>query len=528
MNLIFHDLGDSKVEEYQKSFIFAFVDQDIRNEVFRLGGQVFHRAQFLFLMREAIEHCADRPIEEFQGYLSSGIGELCLMANDHVHRSLYMQGQAAAPDDLLTLIADFIPIMEAHEFRNPMLRIARIHKMIRDLAPIYRDSNVFFDIPALFENATSVPLQTFEALMVGLLAHMVELTKSLLQEQAPKGIPISAFDSYGLSPSARDAFFSLISASCDEFREKHTKSHIGLPYDYTIIRDRPYLAMSGYVTPLDLSMALEKFESTIFWRAIRSLGNKEGNNLIAFWGRLFEDYIVWLLTESLDGRHNVLVSDPRYIDNHDQVSDAIVLCGSTAIFIECKGNVVSGNSKYSGDPKKLGEEIEAKFIEPQGIRQLVSGIKNVFARPARRVDGVTLDHIGCVIPLLITWDDLGDSICVNAYLNRRFSEIAKEEALISSLGASVRCLPLQSVCADTIEKISPHLKHTRLAFILSERLRADPTLRANFFNYPISGLRPENSTDIPLLRGLLMEISQLVPKVLNLSPDGKASGSGPS
>jgi hypothetical protein len=519
MNLTLFGPEHDKIEALQNDFVNRFIAEDIQDEVRRLGGQVFHRAQLLFLMCEAIQYCPDRPSEEFHTYLSTEIGDLCLMANDHVHLTITEPAQTPTMDRL-TLILNFIPIVEAHAYRNPLLKLARVRKMTADIAPLYENSKSFFDLPEEFQKATGISLQTFEALMAASITITASTNKTELHGYVPKPISISIFDRYGLDSEMRDSFFRLISASTDEFREKCKQSPSRLLYDHTILRDRPYLASQGYIRPLDHSLILEKFESTIFWKIIRNLPRGEGNRLLSFWGKLFEGYITWLLEISVDGMHNALFPDPRYCDKtNDQVCDAIITCGQTAIFLECKANVISSGSKYSSDPSRLGQELELKFVgtsaDPKGVRQLVSAIKSTLASPARRALGLDLDNIGCVIPLLVTKDDLGDGIGVNAYLSERFAEIGAEENLSRSLGPRIRCLPLQSICADVLEKISPHLKRTRFAAILAERMKMDPTLRAPFFNYENGELRPGMDT-IPALRAVLSQVSQLVPRVLDV------------
>ena len=44
-----------------------------------------------------------------------------------------------------------------------------MHKIMNDLAPARSSESAYFDVAALFQEAAGLPLQIFEALMIGIL-----------------------------------------------------------------------------------------------------------------------------------------------------------------------------------------------------------------------------------------------------------------------------------------------------------------------------------------------------------------------
>jgi hypothetical protein len=59
-------------------------------------------------------------------------------------------------------MSDFIPVTEANELKFDMASISRVHKLVHDIAPARRGTAPFFDVPALFEEASGIPLLTYE------------------------------------------------------------------------------------------------------------------------------------------------------------------------------------------------------------------------------------------------------------------------------------------------------------------------------------------------------------------------------
>jgi hypothetical protein len=419
------------------------------------------------------------------------------MANDHVSSNA-SPGETET-DELLAHISDFIPVVEANELKFEFACAPRMHKMVSDLAPAHAGGAEFFDIADEFERSSGLPLDIFEMLMLCIFPRVLFSAMDLAKQSTNYGVPLSYFDQTKVQPKHRDAFFRLVSRSAIEFKEKLSKRP-PLLSDFTVIRDMPFLTDGNHLVPLDTTFCIEKSESAVFWSIYTRLPENKKIEFSAFWAKLFEDYIGWLLSQSVDNRINRFYATPRYkYGNHDEVCDGIVICGATAIFIECKGGMVRGDAKYGGDPQILKEELEKKYVKPPGVYQLAKAITIALNRPdTPTIEGLDLSGIKVVMPLLIIRDDIGDAFFVNSYLNQRFSEAKRELGLSTDISPTY-CSSLFCVSVDVIEKLTPYLIDTRLADILAQRYIADPLLRAPFFLKPNSALSSKGADRPPIL-----------------------------
>ena len=355
--------------------------------------------------------------------------------------------------------------------------------------------------------------------MVGVFTRLVNVDAAL-KDATQFGMSSTFFSQTPVPQAQIDLFFSFISATPNEYAsELSTRSP--LPNDFRVIRDKPLARIGHHCFPLDAHAGIEKFDSAVYWSILNHLPEEQKNAFQSFWGQIFEDYVIWLLANSIDGRLNRLYPNPRYADNPgQQVCDAILICDRTAILIEIKGNIITSEGKYSGNIESLRTELERKYVGTQknkkGVLQLIAAIQATCSNEyLRHIEGVDLAHIVTVIPLLITRDDLGGYMGVNAYLNARYKELLARPHYSKSV-TSLLCL-----CADTIEKLSPYLSDTALSEFLSWRLRSDKQLRAPFFarNCPILEKRDlgNGNRQPTLLRDATFTVSGSAKRVLNLT-----------
>jgi hypothetical protein len=128
----------------------------------------------------------------------------------------------------------------------------------------------------------------------------------------------------------------------------------------------------------------------------------------------------------------------------------------------------------------LKKEIEEKFIHTDerevGIGQLARRIEQAFNRKLpRRIEGLDLSGVGKVFPVLVTRDDIGAALVMNAYLAFRFRELFHRKAV------SVTVTPPFSLSAQDVEMICGYLKEASFADLLEERYRNDRNLLSTFW-----------------------------------------------
>jgi hypothetical protein len=481
-------LTGNSSEAAQKAAIEAFFPKPLASQIVAGGGVVFHRHQLLFLMQEVIKHCPDLGPPRPDSIQMGQLGQVFLMANEQLFSPAQPSG--SAHDELLRLILDFLPISEANLFTSGLLKIARSHLMVMKFAEARRGAPGSFDIPALFYEATGVRFKTFEALMFGVFTRLVNVQQAS-KDPREFGIPVAYFDKLPIETTEISAFFRAISATPEEYAAGLLAS-APRPNDFRVIRDKPLLRIAGHCFPLDAHSGFEKFETSVYWSILGHLPDERKKSFPSFWGTIFEDYVLWLLAESVDAQLNRLHSNPKYAhDAQREVCDAIVVCGRTAIFIEIKGNTITSEGKYGSDVDRLRNELEKKYVGTEdnrkGVRQLAAAIHKTCSRAgADAVGGVDLNSISTVIPVLITRDDIGGYFVVNAYLNARFKELMGRTRYQKSI------TPCVCMCSDTLEKLTPYFCDTSFADILSSRIRNDKTLRAPFFARIGSVLRRKN------------------------------------
>ena len=198
------------------------------------------------------------------------------------------------------------------------------------------------------------------------------------------------------------------------------------------------------------------------------------------WGLAFERYVNWLIAESVDESLNRIYPNPKFSDTGEEVCDALLLCGDSALFIESKGATFTAEAKYGTDPIVLREEIEEKFIQAEGqkkgVGQLAARIEEVFSRRRpRRIEGLSISKVNKVFPVLITRDDIGAALVMNAYLASRFRELFNRKSV------SVTVTPPFSISSQDLEMICGYLRQASFADLLEERYRNDKALGSNFW-----------------------------------------------
>lgn len=503
----------------QRALIRQLFDEDTARKTLEYAAKhqrsitVFHRKQCLFILREAMRLCPDVPDMQ-PTEIRESLAILSLMANDHASATAV---RGASPlDEIAALMCDFIPVTEANELRFEMASVSRMHKIVHDIAPARAQEPGYFDIPHLFEQASGLPLSTYQALSLAVMPRVLKSPVDVLAHSPDYGIHVDYFAQTQLSAAQRDAFFNMLARTPDEFRARIQEKIPSLS-DFTIFKESPFLRNPDRLVPIDITACVEKFEASVFWTIFQSLPEEQKVPFTSFWGTVFEDYIDWLLTNSVDQTLNRFYPSPHYADgNREEVCDGILVAGPTAIFIECKGGFIRGDAKYGGDPAKLKAEIEKKYVTPQGVFQIARSVAAALNRSnPRRIEGIDLSGIATIMPLLITRDDIGDGFFVNTYLAFRFQD-AKRQLDLSKVIEPVHCTKLICMSVDIVEKLSSYLPDTRLPAILACRMMSDPDLRAPFFMKPIPLLSAKGNRPPHLLRALNAELTKVAAAFLKV------------
>jgi len=402
------------------------------------------------------------------------IGTLLLMASDRLEAP--MPDTPDPLDRVARVLLGLIPTVEANRVSSYLLTMARSILMLNRFVEPLRGRPLYFDVRALFEEATAISLDTYFALLWGSLSRFASPDRMKNSNNlADFFIPPTWFSATKVPKEQVDRFFSEVAATPDELAERIAKEK-PTSNDFVLLRDKPLLNDTLGFLPVDYDYLSEKFFSGPFWRVNFHLPPDQRANFHSFWGDVFEDYINWLLQISCSGKTNRFYKDPRYASNPDeQVCDGIIMCDRTAILIEYKGNTFRSTSKYGGKVEELKKELEEKLVvgtpgRKKGILQLASSVERLCrANNPDSIVGVDLSFVGTIFPLLVIRDDIANTLGMGTYLNSRFQQL-KPKRLLRSVS------PLFCLSANGLEHLTPYLRDVPLDRILSNWYRQDKNL----------------------------------------------------
>ena len=309
---------------------------------------VFHRAQIIFVAKQAVLCCQDDEtvLDRFRHPYWGGLGLAFLMANDLLHFDFaYRDG--TTNQQALIRMTHSIPLLESGitPFSN---KIGRAWLMLKKFGPA-PSSRSYFNIEEAFHRTAGLSVEEYLAFCVGIFSHYLSLNfEQIAKMEDSIGLIKEWFTTAHINPISVDRFLEDVSAPPATFATRFLSRDWG-PLDMTWFRDKPVFRLKGSIfVALDAKYLAGKLDSGIFWRVHSSLHNhKDKEQLHNYWGVAFENYMNWLLEQACKNSENKFYASPRY-ENGNEVCDAIIVCGSDAVFIEYKGSTFTAESKYRG------------------------------------------------------------------------------------------------------------------------------------------------------------------------------------
>ena len=148
---------------------------------------------------------------------NTALGQIFLIANDHMHLESD-DGSRDTLDSFAKLATSILPIQEAAN-GNVRHRILRSYQMTK-LAPELSTTKPYFDLAVLFKEATGLELSEFYAFIISAITrfHHFDPDK-FLADPLIYSLDEQWFASTQVKPEAIQAFFSLVSASPEEYQQ---------------------------------------------------------------------------------------------------------------------------------------------------------------------------------------------------------------------------------------------------------------------------------------------------------------------
>jgi hypothetical protein len=445
-----------------------------RNFLADKNRYVFHRQGILFLAQNALLQCTgnERPFTQDEYW---ELGLLFLMGLDLMPAALPPSSNNL--ERWIRFIVHFIPIQETTMFHDVEYKIARSYVMTSQTFKKLQNKNGYRDISKEFTLSTGLSLEDFFALMLGTLSRFNRLDEGEFSRN-PLSYAINKtwFSSTKIPEEVVSVFLREISASPSEIATEARNHHYG-PTDFTAFKKKPLFRDGDNLFPIDFDFLAEKAETTIYWNILSKLPKEEQEPFQSFWGGIFEQYVVDLLLSSSDSSFNVVYPFPKLTaDKNRELCDVLVVCGTAAVLIECKGSMFRADAKYKGNIKLLESEIVKKFVmkkgKPEGIGQLAEAVKTVASANHSDVcEGVNLRNVTTLFPILITKDDIGGVVGFNKYLNERFQLLLPDRKKYALSVAPLICAP-----CDAVEYWCTYLQETALTKLLTSHLKSQQSV----------------------------------------------------
>ncbi len=459
---------------------------------------VFHRQQLLFVAKEAVLACSEQGLDPLSLRHWGGLGRAFLMANDHLHQNFPPTNDL--DKKIINTLAEFVPILESSGWHNFANKVGRTYIFLNEFAPKLSQHSSFVDVDGLLNRLVGVTTAEYQALSFGAFTKYMQMDlASFRRDPHSFVLDRSFFRNTAMSQVKVNSVLEDISATADACRDALRERNHGSS-DFTVWRNKPLFQDGDSFYAIDTAFLAEKIETGPFWRVHNSLQTKkEKDQLHAFWGVLFQTYMDWLLSEAVDSEKNRFYASPRFVSNGEEVCDGLILCGASAALLEYKGSTFTAEGKYGGNPSLLQEEIEKKLVgspkNKKGVRQLAAAIPRVFGRKrSDSIQGVDVSGVRRIYPVLITRDDIGETVLINRLLNKRFQKYCGQRSV-----RPCTVTPLFCLSAEAAEAISAYLKEASFTDILKARYKKDPSLRSTFLaagNEVLESIGPRKSQNL--------------------------------
>jgi hypothetical protein len=438
-----------------------------------LGRVIFFQGQLRSIAAE-VTRLSPMPDESLPAIENHELGELMLRAAELL---MAVHPKPTDPmDALANLAVQWVPFYELDSPTDPFTQLMRIYIILTVNIPrLAAKGPLAFDVAAEFEKVFGFPLTLYIDFMFLMMMHAtIQRDELQLKNEMVNPLGPLWLKTTNLTQETIQQVMSTVSFDLAKMRLA------GKPHgyaDFTFLRANPYFFNDSNYYCLDCDFGFNKLESGVLYGVLDNLPKELKEPYLSFWGPIFEDYLAWLFETYASTKHNTYYPSPVYT-NGNQICDAIVICGTTAVLIEAKIATCDIKTKYSGDYKLMKSYLETKLVgtteKRKGVTQLLVAVENIVKGPTDALPPY-LAKVNKLIPLIVTKDEVGSSYIINTYLDKRFEEQLKRKEY-----RPTTITPLVAMSAGTMERAMRSLAKMSLSAILEERIKANRELSRPF------------------------------------------------
>ena len=318
-----------------------------------------------------------------------------------------------------------------------------------------------FDLNRTFSQATKLTIKDYQHLIFSILAKVLSFS--------PKKIRTGEAYIFGtnVSPTLNPLYDKLLQHICISIDEIANRSNStpSLTNQFLLWRKYPLLKISeNHIMCVDMGFLVDKIETGVFWIIRQLLEDNEpgkGEEIIALRGEVFEDYAASIVERGIHAqspsRMERCIIKPKYAQKEQAECTDIAVYGSdTLILLECKAPLLAAQTKFSGDSSSFYKNLEAKLIEPKGIKQLWDAIQILAHEDETKryiVEGIDISKVKKIFPVLVLPDRLFSLVFMNRFLDSAFQQFVK----CDDVRKDMAIMPLTVLTIADLEDLEPYL-----------------------------------------------------------------------
>jgi len=532
LNLLMSEKKYGANQAFQQYLYKYFLNDYHRDRILSLlkrEGDIyflFHRHQLLFLLKNIFLYSRRLPGINFKiPAVVERFGKCSLLANDFLgllgirDEDLKNSGKEEKRE---VLWKELLPTYEISIPSSLMFDIGRIRLFFKKILPKLYEDKTYIDIDKKFQEYSGFCLDDFVFIIFAILALYMTRRDEIISNPQAIFIDVENFTRHSnISSENIIKLLNLISIPMEQYKNEILKSKdVDLNYGFVPFKKYPLARIyEGKYLCLDFNFLLDKISNGIFWLINNNLPNSEREKFHAFWGKIFESYLIYFFEETKLLKKDKFIPKPLFDNSENEVADGILNFGEDLVLFEYKFTILTQEAKYSSFKNELIDEIKIKFEknkkgEWKGYGQLANNINKLFSKDnSFTCKHINKEKIKRVYPVLITYEHIFNTPFTNHFLNKYFQNLID----FPSINEHIEIKSLVVFTVEDFEAAQPFLND--FSRLIQERLDLDEELDFSFSDF-LKQRYQENKSLLPEL--ILNEYHKYVDEITRtFFPDKK-------